>query len=193
MRLFTAVLPPPPAAAELAAAVGALQALPGADRLRWTPAEGRHITLAFLGEVDEDLLPELRERFGRAARRHRPFDARLAGGGRFGDRVLWAGVADGRTALRALADSVSAGARRTGVPIEDRPYRPHLTVARARAGRAPGARRTDLRPFADALADFSGSAWRAGELTLVRSRLPVSGVSGDRPRYETLEVWPLGH
>lgn len=192
MRLFTAVLPPPPAVAELAAAVDGLRALPGSDRLRWTPAEGWHFTLAFLGEVDEGLLPELCERFGRAARRHHPFQARLAGGGRFGDRVLWAGVADGRPALRALAGSVSAGARRAGVSVEDRPYRPHLTVARARGGPAPGARRPDLRPFAEALAAFSGSAWRAGEVALVRSRLPVSGTPGEHPRYETLETWALG-
>ncbi|MDG9704597.1 RNA 2',3'-cyclic phosphodiesterase [Streptomyces sp. DH37] len=188
MRLFTAVLPPPAAVAELAEEVDRLKALPGADRLRWVLPEGWHFTLAFLGEVDDGLLPGLRERLERAAHRHHPFDLRLAGGGRFGDRVLWAGVGDGREPLRRLAASVTAGVNRAGVPTEDRPYRPHLTVARA-AHRGPG---PDLRPLAAALEDFAGRTWRAEELALVRSRLPRSGIPGEHPRYETLAAWPLG-
>ncbi|WP_410538107.1 RNA 2',3'-cyclic phosphodiesterase [Streptomyces sp. KL2] len=188
MRLFTAVLPPPPAVAELAGEVERLRGLPGADRLRWALPEGWHFTLAFLGEVDDDLLPALCERLERAAHRHHPFEVRLAGGGRFGDRVLWAGVDDGREPLRRLADSVTAGVNRAGVPTDDRPYKPHLTLARA-GRRGPG---PDLRPLAAALEDFAGSPWRAEELTLVRSRLPRSGVPGEHPRYETLAAWPLG-
>ena len=188
MRLFTAVLPPPGALTELAGAVERLKGLPDADRLRWARPEGWHFTLAFLGEVDEVLLPGLRERLARAAHRHPAFGLRLAGGGRFGDRVLWVGVEGDRTALRRLADSVTAQVRRAGVPTEDRPYKPHLTVARA--GRT--ARRVDLRPYAAALGGFSGSDWRAEEFALVRSHLPSSGVPGEHPRYETLEAWPLG-
>ncbi|GAA2426252.1 RNA 2',3'-cyclic phosphodiesterase [Streptomyces macrosporus] len=188
MRLFTAVLPPPPVLTELAEAVDGLRGLPDADRLRWVGPEGRHLTLAFLGEVDEALLPDLRERLARAARHHPAFGLRLAGGGRFGDRVLWIGVEGDRTALRRLADSVTAAVRRAGVPTEDRPYKPHLTVARA--GRT--ARRVDLRPYAAALGDFSGSDWQAREVVLVRSFLPSSGVPGEHPRYETLATWPLG-
>ncbi|PJE97621.1 RNA 2',3'-cyclic phosphodiesterase [Streptomyces carminius] len=186
MRLFTAVLPPPAALAELGAEVDRLTALPGAGRLRWTRPEGRHLTLAFLGEVDEDLLPELTERLGRAARRHPAHGLRLSGGGRFGDRVLWTGVEGDRTALTRLAASVAAGARRAGVPVEERPYKPHLTLARA--GRTA---RVDLRPYAAVLAGFTGRDWRTHELTLVRSRLPGSGVPGEQPRYETLRAWPL--
>ena len=120
MRLFTALLLPPPALAELAAEVGRLRELPGADRLRWIRPEGWHLTLAFLGEVDDALLPELRERLARAARRHPALRLRLAGGGRFGDRVLWTGVAGDREELRRLAASVSAGGRRTGGPGGER-------------------------------------------------------------------------
>lgn len=57
MRLFVAVNPPEPAVAELASAVHDLRALPGAERLRWAERPGWHFTLAFLGEVDEALLP----------------------------------------------------------------------------------------------------------------------------------------
>ncbi|RSS25254.1 2'-5' RNA ligase family protein, partial [Streptomyces sp. WAC05858] len=62
MRLFAAVLPPDAVVAELAARVKALQTLPGADGLRWTEREGWHFTLAFYGEVAEEVLPELHTR-----------------------------------------------------------------------------------------------------------------------------------
>ena len=188
MRLFAAVLPPPAAVAELAAALAPVRRLPGADDLRWTATEGWHLTLAFLGEVPDTVRPELAERLARAARRHGPHPLRLTGGGRFGDRALWAG-ADGDTAgLSRLAASVRAAARRAGAPAdEERGFRAHLTLARAgRSAQVP------LRPFADALAAFQGSPWTAHTLSLVSSALPRSGVPGEQPRYTVVEAWPLG-
>ncbi|MDT3398912.1 RNA 2',3'-cyclic phosphodiesterase [Streptomyces sp. B1866] len=186
MRLFAAVLPPEPAAAELAAAVRPLHALPGADGLRWTERAGWHFTLAFYGEVADRLLPELHARLARAARRHPPHELRLAGGGRFADRALWAGVAGDRTALRRLADSAVAGARRAGLALDEHhPYRPHLTLARTRTP-------VNLRPYVAGLADFEGEPWTAAELSLVRSNLPGGGEPGRQPRYETVAAWPLG-
>lgn len=185
MRLFAAVLPPAQAADELAAVLDErLRGLPGADGLRWTGQEGWHFTLAFMGEVDEGLLPELTERLERAARRTDAFSLRLHGGGHFGGRALWAGAAGGIAELRRLAERADAAARRTGVPMEEhRAYRPHLTVARTRTD-------TDLVPYADALDGFEGTPWEVGELALVRSRLPVDGVRGAQPRYETLVRCP---
>ncbi|WP_371653366.1 MULTISPECIES: RNA 2',3'-cyclic phosphodiesterase [unclassified Streptomyces] len=186
MRLFVAVLPPSARVAELGVAVDALHALPGADRLRWAGRDDWHLTLAFLGEVDEAVLPDLRERLTRAAHRTPPFELRLHGGGRFGDKVLWAGVAGAIDALRLLAERSDAAARRAGVPMDEhRRYHPHLTLARSRAG-------VDLHPYVDALASFEGTAWQADELVLVRSRLPVSGVPGEAPRYEVVGRWGLG-
>lgn len=187
MRLFAALLPPPAVAEELDAAVRALQALPDAGRLRWTPPENRHLTLAFYGEVGEESLPELRERLGRAAGRSRPLELRLRGGGRFGDRALWAGADGDVQPLRRLARSAEAAGRRVGVVgDEGRPYRPHVTLARTRSGR------WDLRPYVAALETFDGGTWRVEELTLVRSHLPRSGVPGEQPRYEPVAAWPLG-
>ncbi|MEW2089574.1 2'-5' RNA ligase family protein [Streptomyces sp. NPDC006682] len=109
-RLFVAVLPPGPAADELAGAVAPLHRLPGAMDLRWTAREGWHYTLAFLGNVDEELLPALYTRLERAARRTEPFPLRIRGGGRFDGRVLWAGAEGGLGTLRLLAERA---ARRT--------------------------------------------------------------------------------
>jgi 2'-5' RNA ligase len=85
--------------------------------------------------------------------------------------------------LRRLAGSVRAGARRSGVRIEDRPYRPHLTLARAQG-------QVDLRAPVAAMAEFASSPWQATQLHLVRSHL---GAGPDHTaRHEPLMCWPLG-
>ncbi|WP_371616526.1 RNA 2',3'-cyclic phosphodiesterase [Streptomyces sp. NBC_00454] len=183
MRLFAAVLPPPTAVAELAAAVQPLRD----DRLRWTAEAGWHFTLAFMGEVQDGLLPELHARLARAAARSGPFTLRLHGSGHFGHRALWAGAAGDLDSLRMLAERADAAARRSGVPMDQHHrYSPHLTLGRLRE------ESHDVRPYVERLASFEGSPWRVTTLSLVRSNLPVSGVPGERPRYETVGAWDLG-
>lgn len=186
MRLFAAVLPPREQLTELAKVVDRLAHLPGADALRWTSRPGWHFTLAFMGEVDDELLPDLRARLARAAHRTRPFGLRLHGGGHFGRAVLWTGAAGDLDEMRLLAERADAAARRAGVPMDEhRRYQAHLTVGRSRDG-------VDLRPFVDALTPFEGTRWQVSELALVRSNLPTGGVPGEQPRYETVGAWPLG-
>ncbi|MGW6420331.1 RNA 2',3'-cyclic phosphodiesterase [Streptomyces sp. NPDC055055] len=186
MRLFAAVVPPPARLDELGRVVDRLHRLPGADGLRWTSRPGWHLTLAFMGEVDEELLPELRTRLGRAAHRTPPFPLRLHGGGHFGRRALWAGVAGDLDTLRLLAERSDAAARRAGVAMEEhRRYQAHLTVGRVRGDGM------SLRSLVDELGSFEGERWAVTELALVRSQLPGDGIPGERPRYETVGVWPL--
>lgn len=188
MRLFVAVVPPQAALAELDRAVApARQAAPA---LRWTGPQSWHLTLAFLGEVPEPVLPALAGRLARAAARHPPQQLAIAGCGAFPAprraRVLWAGVQADAAALAALAGSVSAGARRAGAPPPGgtpaggrRPYRAHLTLARCREP-------ADLSGLTDGLAGLAGTAWTAVSVALIRSHL-----SGGPPRYEQLGCWPL--
>lgn len=186
VRLFVAVLPPASAAGELHRAVEGLRALPGAERLRWTGEAVWHYTLAFLGSVDAEVLPGLRERLARAARRTEPFPLCVHRGGRFGGRVLWAGAAGDLGALRLLAARAGAAARRAGVPVEDHHrYTPHLTLARSRD-------EIDMGPYVAALSVFEGTPWEVGEIALVQSRLPVDGVPGEQPRYQVGATWALG-
>ncbi|WP_426404027.1 RNA 2',3'-cyclic phosphodiesterase [Streptomyces sp. R-07] len=186
MRLFAAVVPPPEQLDELGHVLDGLHRLPGADGLRWASRPGWHLTLAFMGEVDEELLPELRVRLARAAHRTPPFPLRLHGGGHFGRRALWAGVAGDLDTLRILAERSDAAARRAGVAMDEhRRYQAHLTIARV------GAEGVDLRPFVDGLGGLEGTRWEVGELALVRSNLPVRGVPGEQPRYETVDTWAL--
>jgi 2'-5' RNA ligase len=180
VRLFVAVTPAREAIDELWSAAAELRST--RPELRWTRPEQWHLTLAFLGEVGDPARIEVMERLGRAAARHPPLALALSGAGRFGDRVLWTRVTGDVAPLRRLADSVRAAVRRAQLPVEDRPYRPHLTLARARDG-------ADLRPAVDALAGFTGATWTAAELHLKRSHL---GAGPDRgSRHEVVASWPL--
>ncbi|BBC34214.1 RNA 2',3'-cyclic phosphodiesterase [Streptomyces graminofaciens] len=187
MRLFAAVLPPSEAMDELGSAVGELKGIAGADRLRWTEVAGWHFTLAFYGEVDAELVPELSARLERAAHRTEPFALAVTGGGQFGHgRALWAGADGDLRTLRLLADRAEAAGRKAGVDMgEHRRYTPHLTVARSREA-------FEARPYVEALHAFAGRTWTVAELVLVRSNLPTSGVAGEQPRYEAVARWPLG-
>lgn len=187
MRLFAAVLPPEDVTRELAAEVALLRKLPGADGLRWTGRPGWHFTLAFYGEVDDELVPELTARLERASSRTEPFPLALRGGGQFGHgRALWAGADGDLRTMRLLAERAEAAARKAGVDMgEHRRYKAHLTVARSRHA-------LDARPFVEALHAFRSRTWTVGELVLVRSNLPTSGVLGEQPRYEAVARRTLG-
>ncbi|MCS0600401.1 RNA 2',3'-cyclic phosphodiesterase [Streptomyces sp. LP11] len=187
MRLFAAVLPPDEVTGRLAAEVDRLRRLPGAEGLRWTARPGWHFTLAFYGEVPDDLVPALSDRLARAAHRTAAFPLALSGGGRFGQgRALWTGATGAVESLRLLADRAEAAGRKAGIDTgEHRRYQAHLTLARGRDA-------VDLRPYVELLAEFTGPAWTVGDLALVRSHLPRSGVRGEQPRYEVVGRWVLG-
>lgn len=152
--------------------------------LRWTRPEHYHLTLAFLGEVDDLGRADVAERLARAAARNRPLELGLGGGGRFGDRVLWTRVRGETDGLRRLADSVRAAARRARLPVEDRPYRPHLTLARSTGGPS------GLRSAVSRLDGFAGRPWTVDALHLVRSHLGAG--PGGTARHERIACWLLG-
>ncbi|KAB1147262.1 RNA 2',3'-cyclic phosphodiesterase [Streptomyces luteolifulvus] len=187
MRLFAAVLPPEAVNRELDAEVAALKRLPGADGLRWTDRPGWHFTLAFYGEVDDGLVPDLSERLERAAHRTEPFRLALRDGGQFGrGRALWVGADGDVPAMRLLAGRAEAAGRKAGVSMGDhRRYKAHLTVARSRDA-------VDVRAYVDALHAFTSRAWTVSELVLMRSSLPRSGVAGEQPHYEAVARRALG-
>jgi RNA 2',3'-cyclic 3'-phosphodiesterase len=182
MRLFVAVWPPPGAVDELAQALAEVRA--EVPQLRWTLPGQWHLTLAFLGEVADDRRPELERRLARAAARHHPLELRLSGAGQFGNRVLFVKLSGDLPAMKRLAASVGAAARRAGVPMPDRPYRAHLTLARTGTTGAD-----ELRLIAARLAAFESSPWTAAGFDLVQSRLGRG--PGRRAEYRTVASWPL--
>jgi RNA 2',3'-cyclic 3'-phosphodiesterase len=183
VRLFVALTPPQDVIAELDAVVAPLrQAWP---ELRWQPPHRWHVTLAFLGEVQDAKLDQLMTRLERAASRHPRQYLAIKGAGAFPSaakaRVAITRIeATDTGALAALAASVAAGARRAGAPPPDegRKYRPHLTLARTREP-------ADLAALVESLADYAGNTWQSTQIELIRS------FAGPAPRYEMLAAWPL--
>lgn len=150
---------------------------------RWVSAAGIHLTVRFLGEVDEGLDREARAGWRAAAASVPGFGIRLDRIGRFPSsgrpRVLWVGIRDDPAGAAAdLAAAVEGAARASGFASENRAFRPHLTLARAARGqpqRAPGEVAFDA-PAPSAVT----------ELTLFRSELHPGGA-----RYAVLERYPL--
>jgi RNA 2',3'-cyclic 3'-phosphodiesterase len=184
MRLFVAIAPPPAVLDELDALAGPLRAT--RPDLRWTSREAWHVTLAFLGQVDEAAVTRLLPRLERAARRHHCFLLAFCGAGAFPSagraNVLWSGLSGDREALAHLAQSVTAGASRAGAPPPDqgRRFQPHLTMARCRMP-------ADVTELVAALDGFQGQPGVADRVHRVRSRLGAT----EGPRYSTLASWPL--
>lgn len=125
IRLFTAIALPGEVRERLAAMAGGV---PGA---RWTPPENMHLTLAFIGNVEESLFADIDAALAQV--RASAFDITIEGVGDFrrgkAPSMLWAGVArnDG---LDHLHERVTAALARAGVQPERRKYTPHVTLAR---------------------------------------------------------------
>ena len=130
-RLFVGVPLEDGARAEIAAWVRA--AAPGGVPGRAGPAANWHLTLRFLGPATRAPVQAVRDHLASAGLGD-AFAARFGGLGAFprprSARVLWMGIGEGADGLRALAAHAEAAARAAGFPPEDRPYRPHLTLAR---------------------------------------------------------------
>lgn len=125
IRLFVAIVPPPDVRAAATALAGGV---PGA---RWTPAENLHITLKFIGEVDEGRAADIDEALAEIAAA--PFSIALSGVDAFDRHALWAGI-DPAESVLALRRKVEAAAARAGAPRAERRFTPHATLARVKNG-----------------------------------------------------------
>ena len=147
MRTFVAVFPPPEVREAL---FRAARDLPASKAFRLIGPEKLHLTLKFLGNVAEDDLSRVAQALEPLRERHEPFEVSISGFGAFPSerkaRILWAGVGEGSEPLRAVALSVEDLLEpAAGFGREQRPYVPHLTLARAR-GRQAKLENTDISP-----------------------------------------------
>jgi 2'-5' RNA ligase len=124
MRLFVGL----PVPAELARALARLAASIELPKERRTPPEDMHLTLAFLGETDESLLGPIKREL--AALRFAPLQLKVTGLGTFPRPGVLFAELDPAPALLKLQVRVAEGMRRCGFAPDDRPYHPHLTLAR---------------------------------------------------------------
>ncbi|MFE4637826.1 RNA 2',3'-cyclic phosphodiesterase [Streptomyces sp. NPDC056773] len=182
VRVFIALAPPDDAKDELSRELApAYAAYP---HMRWNRIEDWHITLAFLGELPVGTVPLLRPPLAELAASRGPVRLSLHGGGHFAERVLWSGIDGDLDGLHRLAADVRTVVKECGIPFEDRPLRPHLTLARARRHDASSAVEA-----AAALAGFTGRRWRTERLHLVGSNI---GRGPGPIHYRDIEAWTLG-
>ena len=146
---------------------------PGIEGLRWTPSERLHLTLCFLGNVDEEAHVRLVEAL--AAIACDPFPLRVKGCGCFvkhGGLVLWTGVDDPSDALSLLHRKVARAVRAAGLDPGPSRIHPHLTIARARHGKP-----AMTREFIDAHSGEVFGEFLVDSVTLYSSELRSEGPS----------------
>jgi 2'-5' RNA ligase len=188
-RLFVALDPPEAVRRRVVAAVEALRRAAGraAEEVRWGSPETLHVTLQFLGAVQEERIGELDAAVRAAAATSRPLQLELRGAGGFPNarrpRVVWLGLGGDLELLAALALELGRRLTPLGFPPEGRPLSPHLTVGRARDSKGA----SGLGGALAEAAQGEGITWRAGELVLFESHLEPSGA-----RHEPLLRAPLG-
>ena len=160
-----------------------------ASGVKWVAPESMHITLLFLGEVDDRELHAVCKAVKAAAAGEPPFALRVSGVGAFPNarrpKVVWGGITDGADPLQRLhaaleAEMLELGCYRT----EERGYTPHLTLGRvtdAEAGFALAAelpKRTEWqggRATAEEVLVFSSEMERDGPVYTVLGRAPLAG------------------
>jgi RNA 2',3'-cyclic 3'-phosphodiesterase len=178
VRLFVAVAVPLPVREALAAAVASLRSM-GSD-LRWIDPADWHLTVAFLGQTDPAILSVLGSTLAEIATGFEVFDVQLRPVAERNARsgMLWVEL-EPCEPLQALAAAVSVALRGLGLRAEERVFRPHVTLARARShGSVP-------RSVAEA---YHGPAavWTVSGLELVHSHLRRAGA-----RYERVASFPF--
>ncbi|HEY8807116.1 MAG TPA: RNA 2',3'-cyclic phosphodiesterase [Candidatus Limnocylindria bacterium] len=184
MRLFIAV----PLPKELTDRAAALlpSALPALKRVR---PELMHVTLAFLGSTPDERLDEVTAAARAAAAGAGAFDLVFAGVGRFPasgrPKVVWLGIGEGQEPLAELAARVTDELRRRTLMFDDRPFAPHLTLARLRV-EASGPEAQTVAAAADEVT-VPELRTRVERIVVVESVLSPKG-----PRHTARALVPLG-
>lgn len=149
-----------------------------APAYRWVEPDSLHLTLRFLGNLEPETLDRVREELAEV--RGATFTLALGGRGTFGPRsaprVVWLGVGAGLEPCAELAARVEAACERAGLEPDERAFRAHVTLARARRE----GERLPALPEPPALAP-----WTVEDFALYESRLR------QQPRYVPLERYPL--
>ncbi|MBT1073898.1 RNA 2',3'-cyclic phosphodiesterase [Geobacter grbiciae] len=143
----------------------------GVPGVRWLPPDQLHLTLRFIGEEDDAVAAAIRR--GLAEITSPPFPLSLQGVGCFPSprrpRVLWVGLSGGAP-LQQLQQKVEAAVVAAGILAEERPFSPHITLARLREHREG-----DVAPFLARNASFHCEPFTVDAFHLYSSILAAKG------------------
>ena len=185
MRLFVALAIPSAVRTQLAELIkklGSVDPQFSKSKARWVRPENLHVTLKFIGHIEPAKLDAIRAPLS-SVRSVQRVDLMFRGLGFFPSenrpRVLWAGL-EASPNLAPLAAEVDRAASSQGIPLETRPFTPHLTLARFDP---PGISK-ELRAAVLASTDREFGVLRTGEFHLIESKLKPSGAE-----YTTLQTF----
>ena len=170
-RVFVGVRIPPHIGEELQ---GVQEAIAPFFEGRFTPVENLHVTLKFLGEIDEEMIGRVHESLEGAAFEH--ILARIGGFGSFSNRIIWAQITGIKHVQRTIDTALS-----DHFPKEHR-FMSHATIARVKRC----TNRAGLRAALKAL--HVPLTWQFTDVELIESHL-----SEDGARYETIASYPLSN
>ncbi len=161
------------------AAVGEVQArlkrARTAVQVSWTKVGNLHLTLQFLGYVEEPTIPKISEALAVEAKEHNVFEVPVGGAGAFPNeqtpRVLWVGCRDPAGQLNALAKDVQAAMTVFGFQPEQREFTAHLTLGRVKSPRPDAA----LTRALDSIKDCFCGIVRVDVIHLFQSELHPAG------------------
>jgi 2'-5' RNA ligase len=156
--------------------------------VNWVEEDNIHLTLLFLGEVEDRDLPALCQTVAECSAQHPGFTLSVESVGCFPNprrpRVVWVGIGSGRAEVSALHDALEGPLLALGCyRREERSYTPHITL-----GRVKGVRPTD----ALAAALSRQAMWRGGETEIRELRVLSSELSPQGPTYTILSRAKLG-
>ena len=180
LRLFVAIELPEVVLDALRGIQDQLKGRAGAELVRWVEPEGIHLTVKFLGDTREELLPQLEAGIGEACSGVGPIALRLGRAGAFPSprrpRVIWVGLepAEGDDSLSRLQERIEVFSERLGFRREERPFTPHLTLGRLREERTAGAASQAARLLAEP-PEVPPLSFTAQGVSLMRSTLRPAG------------------
>ena len=159
----------------------------GPLEVRWVRVDAIHLTVIFMGDVEEGSLAPIRDGAAGVCRGFGPFETALKGVGIFGTRraprVLWAGLGGALERMAWFRDALQDGLKPYGIQRDTRPFSPHLTLARFRKGARSG---PGLPAFLARYRDLASPVCTLEELVLFKSDLTSGGAV-----YSRLDGWPL--
>lgn len=148
--------------------------------IRWVDPAGIHLTLKFLGDIDQSLVQDVMGSIARACETATPFSLNLTGLGVFPNprqpRVVWAGVGGDFGPLRSLQERVDAAVHDLGFALERRAFNPHLTLGRVRDNVAPKLR-SQIGSTVTSSTFQASESWRVEETHLIQSNLSPQGAT----------------
>jgi len=107
--------------------------------IKWAKPENIHLTLKFLGDIEESNIEEIKNALGGISSSEKPFEISLFKLGAFPSlnqpRVIWAGIDKGCSEAENIAARVADALKKIGFPKEERPFSAHLTLGRVKSGK----------------------------------------------------------